>query len=93
MYVILVYDLSQERNGAKTQRWVFKICKKYLTHVQFSVFEGELSQSQLEALKAELRPFVRDDLDSIIIFKNQNKNWLKKEYIGQDREDLTSNIF
>ena len=44
MYVVLVYDVSQEENGAKRWLRIFKICKKYLTHIQNSVFEGELSK-------------------------------------------------
>lgn len=43
MYVILVYDIKLDTGGARVLRNIFKICKKYLTHVQNSVFEGELS--------------------------------------------------
>ena len=32
MYVVLVYDISQEKNGAKRWSKVFKISKKYLSH-------------------------------------------------------------
>lgn len=39
MYVVLVYDISQEKNGAKRWSKVFKISKKYLSHIQNSVFE------------------------------------------------------
>ena len=43
MYVILVYDIDlEEKEGQKVLRNVFKICKKYLVHIQNSVFEGEL---------------------------------------------------
>ena len=42
MYLIVIYDIKQEENYAKRQRYVFKTCKKYLTHIQNSVFEGEL---------------------------------------------------
>lgn len=51
MYVVLVYDISQEENGARRWSRIFKICKKYLSHIQDSVFEGELSNAQLESLK------------------------------------------
>ena len=47
MYIVLVYDVSQEENGARRWSRIFKICKKYLTHIQNSVFEGELSKGQL----------------------------------------------
>ena len=41
MYVILVYDINlEEKEGQKVLRNVFKTCKKYLVHIQNSVFEG-----------------------------------------------------
>lgn len=93
MYIILVYDIEMDKSGPRILRRVFKICKKYLTHVQKSVFEGELTAAQLEKLKSELNAWIRDDQDSLIIFKNNNKKWLKKEFIGIDSSELTSNIF
>lgn len=93
MYVIIVYDISLENKGARVLNRVFKICKKYLTHVQLSVFEGELTPAKLVKLKAELNQYIRDDLDSIIIFTNQRSEWLKKEYLGQDLSEQTSAFF
>lgn len=93
MYVIIVYDISLENKGARVLNRVFKICKKYLTHVQLSVFEGELTPAKLAKLKAELNQYIRDDLDSIIIFTNQRSEWLKKEYLGQDLSEQTSTFF
>ena len=43
MYIVLVYDVSKDENGQKRWSHIFKICKKYLTHIQNSVFEGEIS--------------------------------------------------
>ncbi len=91
MYVILVYDISSEENGAKAWRRVFKICKKYLTHIQNSVFEGELSESQIFKLKGELKKHLRNDLDSCIIFKSRSEKWLDKEFWGRE-DDATSNF-
>ena len=55
MYVILVYDINlEEKAGQKILNKVFKTCKKYLIHIQNSVFEGELLDSQAIKLKAEL---------------------------------------
>ncbi len=93
MYVILVYDISLEDKGARVLNRVFKICKKYLSHVQKSVFEGEITPAKLTKLEQELKEYIRDDLDSILIFKNANKKWLKKEYLGIDGSELVSNFF
>lgn len=79
MYVILVYDISEEDNGRLVLNRVFKICKRYLTHIQNSVFEGDLSKSQLIKLKYELKKNLRADKDSVIVFKSRNSRWLDKE--------------
>ncbi|WP_297597472.1 CRISPR-associated endonuclease Cas2 [uncultured Cetobacterium sp.] len=93
MYIILVYDISLENpNGAKVLRNVFKICKKYLTHIQNSVFEGELTLSLLEKLKFELKEYLRDDLDSLIVFENPQSKKLKKHFWAKV-DVKTSNFF
>ena len=51
MYVVLIYDITMDTNGQKVHRNVFKTCKKYLTHIQKSVFEGNLTQLKLMKLK------------------------------------------
>jgi len=91
MYVVLVYDISGESNGQRTLGRVFKICKKYLTHIQNSVFEGELTEGQIAKLNAELNKLIRKDLDSVIIFKSRNEKWLDKEFWGK-KDDALSNF-
>ncbi len=74
MYVILVYDINlEEKEGQKVLRNVFKICKKYLVHIQNSVFEGELLDSQEMKLKAELDRYIREERDSVILFKSRTQ--------------------
>lgn len=91
MYVVLVYDISQSENGQKRWSRVFKICKKYLSHIQNSVFEEEISKVQLVQLQQELKPYVDTTLDSVIIFKSRQEKWLDKEFWGK-KEDKTSFI-
>ena len=45
-YAFLFYDVNEKR----VQK-VFKICKKYLAHIQKSVFEGNITEGQLKQLK------------------------------------------
>lgn len=93
MYVILVYDINlEEKEGQKVLRNVFKTCKKYLIHIQNSVFEGELLESQLIKLKSELKDYIREDKDSIIVFKSRNQKWLDKMFLGKVEEDATNNF-
>ena len=80
MYCILVYDIEMSKDGAKVSRNIFKTCKKYLTHIQKSVFEGEITELQYMKLKVELSKHIRKDIDSVIIFKSRNEKWLEKEF-------------
>lgn len=93
MYVILVYDINLEnKEGQKVLRNVYKICKKYLVHIQNSVFEGELLESHLLKLKSELKTYIRDDKDSVIVFKSRNQRWMEKTFFGKLEEDITDNF-
>lgn len=93
MYIILVYDINlEEKEGQKVLRNVFKTCKKYLIHIQNSVFEGELLESQLIKLKSELNKYIRKDKDSIIVFKSRNQGWMEKIFFGKVEDDKTDNF-
>lgn len=92
MYVLLVYDINiQEKSGQKVLRKTFKACKKYLHHIQNSVFEGELTKSQLEELRIELAEYIRKDVDSVIVFKSRVDRWLEKDFWAKE-DDLTTNF-
>ncbi|PSJ32303.1 CRISPR-associated protein Cas2 [Peptostreptococcus russellii] len=92
MYIILVYDIALDENGAKVWRDTFKICKRYLTHVQNSVFEGEVSKSQLFELKKAFKKVIRKDKDSLIIFSSRDQRWLDKDIFGIYNEDMDNFI-
>lgn len=92
MYIILIYDIAQDNGGAKVSRNIFKICKKYLTHVQKSVFEGEITPALLAKLRIELDKYIRDEEDSIIVFSSRQERWLEKEFWGVP-DEKTSNFF
>lgn len=87
-----MYDIIMDESGPKVHRNIFKICKKYLTHIQKSVFEGNLTELNLMKLKSELDRYIRKDKDSLIIFKSRNERWLEKEFMGLV-DDKTSNFF
>ena len=90
MYLIVIYDIKQEENYTKRQRYVFKTCKKYLTHIQNSVFEGELSQADKLKLQAELNKIIRKNEDSVIIFTSRNEKWLNKEFWGKEDNKMSN---
>ena len=80
MYVIAVYDVAGERTPK-----MLKIGRKYLTWVQNSVLEGELSEVQLTAMVDEMLGVMELDHDSLILFKNREARWLEKEVVGVER--------
>ena len=91
MYIVLVYDVSQEDHGTKRWSKIFKTCKRYLTHIQNSVFEGEISRAQLASLQQELKQHIDPELDSVILFKSRQENgWTRNS--GDRKDDLTSFI-
>ena len=93
MYVILVYDINlEDKEGNRVLRNVFKICKKYLVHIQNSVFEGELLESQALKLKSELDEYIREKKDSVILFKSRNQRWMEKEFLGMIEDDKVDNF-
>lgn len=91
MYVILVYDICGDDGGQRVLNKTFKICKKYLNHIQNSEFEGELSEPQILNLRYELNEYLRKDIDSVILFKSRNERWLKKELWARE-DDKTDNF-
>lgn len=90
MYIILMYDIVDDGwEGRKALRKIFKICKKYLHHIQKSVFEGEIKPTDFMRLKAEIQRWIRDDMDSVIVFKTRQEKWLDKEFLGKiESEDF-----
>lgn len=92
MYVILVYDISTEtKEGKKRLPKVMKKCREFLHHTQKSVFEGEISEAKLLALKVALEKLINEKEDYVVFYKLANKNNLERENIGIDF-DPTANI-
>jgi len=77
VYVIMVYDVGVDR--------VFKVLKtgrKYLTHVQNSLLEGELTPAQLKRLQHEVKKIIDEEHDSVIFYLLRSENHLVKERMG-----------
>lgn len=86
MYALIVYDVEVKRVTK-----VHKFLKRYLHWVQNSVFEGELTESQMEGLKAGLKKIMDDEIDSVLIYTARDQRWLNKETIGRERGE-TENL-
>ncbi len=70
MQVIFIYDidLSDKKSGQERINKLRKIGRRYLTHVQKSVFEGELTEGKLTKMEVEILKIIDKDKDSVIIY-------------------------
>lgn len=80
MYAILVYDVGEKRVGK-----MLKLCRKYLSWVQNSVFEGEITEVKLKEMLSLAAKFMNKEEDSIILFKSPTQVFMSKEVIGKER--------
>lgn len=70
MKIILVYDIElKEPEDQRRLNWAKKIARKYLHRVQKSVFEGDITLSQLAKLQSEILKIIDYERDSVIIYK------------------------
>lgn len=86
MYYIAVYDVNQKRVGK-----MLKLFRRYLNHVQNSVFEGELKESDFQRLKAEAKALIDEAEDSIIFFALNGK-YLGRDTLGIEKNEPTNFI-
>jgi CRISPR-associated protein Cas2 len=80
MYVILVYDIEQER--------IAKVCKflrRYLHWVQNSVFEGAVTEAKLMEIKQGLKQLIDTETDSVYVYQLRDEKWVDKEILGVER--------
>lgn len=87
MFAIMVYDIEEKRVNK-----VLKVGRKYLTWIQNSVLEGEITESKYEKLKQELNNVIDEKVDSIVIYINRTQKYTKKEIIGNEKNDISTII-
>lgn len=80
MFVILVYDVKQQRVAK-----VLKTARKYLNWVQNSVLEGEITEANLKKLKKELSMIMNLEEDSAIIYQLRTTKYSSREIIGIEK--------
>lgn len=80
-YVVVVYDVQAERTAK-----FLKYLRRYLTHVQNSVFEGELTKGKLEEIVAELESMLEAG-ESIILYQMASEKYVSRTVFGDDPMD------
>lgn len=85
MYIICCYDVN-----SKHCTKFMKLLRRYLFHVQESIFEGELTPAKYRKLISEINKIITDD-DHIIVYYSYNSKQINKKEIGKI-EDKTKLI-
>jgi CRISPR-associated protein Cas2 len=78
VYVVIVYDMEAERTSL-----LLKLLRRYLTHVQYSVFEGEITEGDLAKLKGEIEDTLNAG-ESTIIYELSSDTLLDRTVYGDD---------
>lgn len=87
LYVIIIYDVNVKRvNHMK------KFLREYLHWVQNSVFEGELSKSELHKVKNQIKKIIDEKNDTVKVYTVRSKKFLNQEELGKSKVNLTGII-
>lgn len=79
--------MDQKRVGK-----MLKLCRRYLNWIQNSVFEGELTDVKLKELLNEAKLIMKEETDSLIVFKSRQEKWLDKMIVGKEKNKLDNII-
>lgn len=86
-YAFVFYDVNEKRVNK-----VFKVCKKYLSHFQKSVFRGETTPSKLLLLKNDLNKIIDKNQDFVCIIKLMNSSVYGEEILGSKQNDTGEDL-
>lgn len=84
-YAFVFYDVGEKRVNK-----VFKVCKKYFSHHQNSVFRGNVTPSKLIKLRNELEKIIKKDEDFISIIKFMSRASFEEETLGKGKAPADS---
>jgi CRISPR-associated protein Cas2 len=79
MYFLAVYDVNTDRVAK-----MLKLFRRYLTWVQNSVFEGELTKAQYAQLKDEAEALMEEEEDSVIFYGLRDERFVDRETLGEE---------
>lgn len=79
-FYIAVYDVNVKRVAK-----MLKIFRRYMTWIQNSVFEGEMTDAQFQRLQAEAKALMNPGEDSVIFYELGNEKYLERTSLGAER--------
>ncbi|SNR60319.1 CRISPR-associated endonuclease Cas2 [Desulfurobacterium atlanticum] len=68
MFYVITYDISDD----KIRNKLMKLLKNYGRRVQFSCFEVDLTEKELETLKEKIESLIDSSTDKVYIFPVSN---------------------
>lgn len=87
MYVIVVYDAEPKR-GVK----LLKFLRQNLIWVQNSVFEGEVTESGFERIRAGITEIINKEKDCVIYYTFDSRNYTERGVLGSEKNETDSFI-
>lgn len=79
-YYIAVYDVNVQRVAK-----MLKLFRRYLTWVQRSVFEGELTESQFHRLQHEAYRLINPEEDAVIFYELRDVRYSRRLVLGTEQ--------
>lgn len=80
-YVVIVYDVQADR----TPKFL-KYLRRYLEHVQNSVFEGQLTEGTFTEVKSDLESMLEPG-ESVILYRMSSNDYVDRTVFGDDPMD------
>lgn len=80
-YAIIVYDVEVKRLNK-----IREFLRRFLFHVQNSVFEGGIKESDIYYIEKMLKKIINEEKDSVIIYVLPSNTILRKIEIGKKFE-------
>jgi CRISPR-associated protein Cas2 len=89
MFILVCYDIPSDRRRTK----VMKTLKDYGRHVQYSVFECELTAKSYRKLQQELRKLVSKQEDNVRFYPINQEDVGKRQLWGKQRTEQEIQAF
>lgn len=85
MFVLMFYDVGEKRVAK-----VLKTARRYLTWIQNSVLEGDLTPATFERLKTDVKKVLDLEYDSVLFYTWRSERYMSREVVGVARgvEDI-----
>lgn len=85
MFVLMFYDVGEKRVAK-----VLKTARRYLTWIQNSVLEGDLTPATFERLKTDVKKVLDLEYDSVLFYTWRSERYMSREVVGVERgvEDI-----